>query len=493
MTAAAIIRAARVETCHPWPRHILTPPDWTAMVNALTDDRSLGLVALWADTLQAHALFLTAEDSPLIASVTIEAGGYAALSPARPGAARFERLIHDLWGHTASGGLDGRPWLDHGVWPNSAPLALRPVASPSVPEPPEFRPPLAEGQSQFPIGPITGQIDDPWHLHLTLRGETVVQAEARLGYAHKGTLALMRGKAPRTAARFVARLSAEATVAHSLAFALATEAALAAAAPPRAVTLRLIMLELERIAVHLSDLALIAEATCAPSVAAMAAQLRELLLHEIEAAFGHRLMMDCVVPGGISADAGPDSLLAVRRGAALVASGVPALRQAIERGACLTRLAGLGTVSRQQVEALAVGGVAGRSSGRGFDARQLSAAASPAPGAGSGDAASRARLRLAEIDDSLQRIGQSLDAVPTGDTSVALPMLSGEGLACAESARGDVWHWLRLDHGQIAAVFPRDPAWALWPLAERAMHGSALEDVVAIQRSFGLTASGADL
>jgi Ni,Fe-hydrogenase III large subunit len=72
-------------------------------------------------------------------------------------------------------------------------------------------------------------------------------------------------------------------------------------------------------------------------------------------------------------------------------------------------------------------------------------------------------------------------------------MLSGEGLACAESAHGDVWHWLRLDHGQIAAVFPRDPAWALWPLAEQAIQGAALEDVVAIRRSFGLTASGADL
>jgi Ni,Fe-hydrogenase III large subunit len=54
-----------------------------------------------------------------------------------------------------------------------------------------------------------------------------VRLEARLGYTHKGTLTLMRGKSPRTAARFAARLSGEATVAHGIAFARATEAALA--------------------------------------------------------------------------------------------------------------------------------------------------------------------------------------------------------------------------------------------------------------------------
>ena len=99
-------------------------------------------------------------------------------------------------------------------------------------EPPEFATLDEPELMQLPLGPIHGAIEEPAHLRLTVRGEAVLRAEARLGYAHKGTLALMRGKSPRTAARFVARLAAEATVAHALAFARATEAALGSSPRP---------------------------------------------------------------------------------------------------------------------------------------------------------------------------------------------------------------------------------------------------------------------
>ena len=56
-----------------------------------------------------------------------------------------------------------------------------------------------------------------------------------------------------------------------------------------------------------------------------------------------------------------------------------------------------------------------------------------------------------------------------------------------------MWHWLRLDHGQIAAVFPRDPGWALWPLAERVLENAAADDADLIRASFALPASGMDL
>ncbi len=83
--------------------------------------------------------------------------------------------------------------------------------------------------------------------------------------------------------------------------------------------------------------------------------------------------------------------------------------------------------------------------------------------------------------------------MPAGPVSVALPQVSGEGIGCAESIRGDVWHWLRLDHGQIAAVFPRDPGWALWPLAEHILPYAYPEDVDLIRASFALPASAMDL
>jgi Ni,Fe-hydrogenase III large subunit len=488
MSALALIRAAGAEPCRPWPRHVLARPDWSAMAAALADDTT-ALLGLWADTLQVHALLRDGDDV-VAASVAVEAGLYPALSSARPAAARFERMIRDLWGHNAEGGSDDRRWLDHGRWPLAHPLSPRPGLPGGAVEPPEFASLDEPGVMQIPLGPVHGAIEEPAHLRLTARGEKVLRAEARLGYAHKGTLALMRGKSPRTAARFVARLAAEATVAHAVAFAHATEAALGVEAPPRAAALRAVMAEHERMAGHLDDIGRMADAAGLAPLHTAAGRQREQLLRAAERAFGHRLMMDTVVPGGVAADIAPDGAAALHDAVDALAAALPSLQRRMDP--LLARLDGLGVIAGTDP-----GGVVGRAAGPGFDARSLDpvygALGLALPLEHAGDAAARCRVRLAEIADSLRMLRALLDALPAGPTSIALPAESGEGIGCAESLRGALWHWLRLDHGQIAAVFPCDSGWALWPLAEAAIAGGPVEDVEMIRLSCSLPASGLDL
>lgn len=488
MTALDLIRAAQAEPCRPWPRYLLPRSDWSAMTAALAQDTTV-LLGLWADTIQVHALFCDGRDI-LAASVAVEAGCYPALSPARPAASLFERMIRDLWGHVAEGGRDDRAWLDHSRWPLARPLSPRPGLPGGAVEPPEFLPLDEPGVMQIPLGPIHGAIEEPVHLRLSARGEKVLRAEARLGYAHKGTLALMRGKSPRTAARFVARLGAEATVAHTLAFALATEAALGVAAPPRAVALRVVMAEHERIAGHLDDLGRLADAAGLAPLHAATGRQRERLLRAAERAFGHRLMMDVVVPGGVAADIAPDGAAALREALDELATALPGVRRRLDP--LLARLAGVGVIA-----GTAAGGVVGRAAGRGFDTREFDPAYAmlnlPPLTEHAGDAAARCRVRLAEIADSLRMLRELLMGLPEGPTSIALPADSGEGIGCAESLRGAIWHWLRLDHGQIAAAFPCDPGWALWPLAETAIAGGPVEEIDVIRLSCGLPASALDL
>ena len=107
-------------------------------------------------------------------------------------------------------------------------------------------------------------LGEPAHFRISAEGEAVLRLETRLGYAHKGTLGLLRGKSPRAAARFAARISGDAAVAHSIAFARAAEAAAATEAPPRADALRAVMAELERIANHFADFSTVAEAAGFP-------------------------------------------------------------------------------------------------------------------------------------------------------------------------------------------------------------------------------------
>ena len=479
MTSAAAIRAAPTVECRPWPRYLLSPETWSALV---PDD--VALDALWADTASVYALFSDATGQPLLASVPTREGQYAALSAHFPAAAAPERMVRDLWGHHAIGAADIRPWLDHGCWGFTHPLAPRhgPQAAPAEPE---FRP-VAEDLMQWPIGPVTGRLEEPVHLRVGTDGVLARSVEARLGYAHKGTLVLVRGKSPRAAARFAARLAADCTVAHSLAFARATEAALGVEAPARAVVLRGVMAEIERIATHLADLA-----KACPHVTRLAWH-REHLLRATAAAFGHRMMMDAVVPGGIAADIeahGPAALFDCL-------SSIDADRALLTRQIARTG-EGVGQVPEAALHAFNLGGVAGRAAGSDADARNVPGYRPYFPALGpmlrTGDVAARLHLRLLEIEASIERLRTWLADLPVGPVGQSLPSASGEGLAVVEGPRGPIWHWMRLDTGTIGSAFFADPAWRLWPAQEAASEGATLTDLALIDASFGCARSGVDL
>jgi Ni,Fe-hydrogenase III large subunit len=503
MTAAQRIReAGEVVACRPWPRHVLSAAAWRDMAAALGEAPEPALLALWADTLQVHALLRDGSDI-LLASVAVEAGQYAALSPYRPAAVGFERAIRDLWGHRAEGGRDARPLLDHGNWPHQAPLSARPTAAlgpvlGGIAEPAAFLPVEGEELHQLALGPVLGGISEPAHFRLSVLGDTLARLELRMGYAHKGTLGLMRGKSPRAAARFAARLSGDSTVAHAVAFARAAEAAADAPAPQRAVVLRGVMAEIERIASHLADGVAVAEAAGATLAAARFGWHREALLVAAGAAFGHRLMMDCVIPGGVAADiavGGEGEILSALAGLTAELPEMIGLRE----GGLAGRLAGVGVVPPALAGLLAAGGPIGRAAGQRGDARVVPGYGPyvgrdfDSPVLGSGDGAARLRLRLAEIEASDFLLRDLLLDLPAGDVAVSLGAASGEGVGCAEGARGDIWHWLRLDGGQIGSVYMRDPAWLHWPLLEAASEGISVDDFALCVASFACPVSGVDL
>ncbi len=480
VSSADIIRAAASVPCRPWPRYVLSGDAWAALA-----PDGLALQALWADTEAVYALFTSAAGQVLLASTAVRDGAYPALSPRFAAAALMERMLHDLWGHRAQGGLDQRPWLDHGRWSVAHPLAARHGPAHGVTEY-AFRP--AGELMQIPVGPVVGCPAEPAHLRIHATGEVAASVELRLGYAHKGTLLLMRGKSPRAAARFAARLSADATVAHGVAFARAAEAALEMEAPPRAIMLRGVMAEVERVATHLGDLAAACDAR--PRIGGRLDWHREQMLRAAEAAFGHRMMMDCVVPGGLAGDIRPD-------GVAALGNAVAALGQALPSLALEGLGAGVGVVPAAAADAFVPPGLVGRASGSAADARQSPGyapyPAAPPPVRAAGDVAARLQLRLAEVAVSLALVRDWLGSLPAGGVSVPLPNGSGEGLAVAETPRGAAWHWLRLDAGLIASAFAADPSWRLVPVQEAASAGALLDDLPLIDRSFAGARSGMDL
>jgi len=476
MTVATLIRAGQALPMRPWPRFLLSSEGWRAMVAALADQGGPAFLGLWADAAQVHALFLA--DAPLLASAPVEAGLYAAPSRHRPGAARFERMVADLWGHVAAYGADSRPMLDHGHWPALHPLSPRALPYAGTPERTEFLAVPGVGQHTLEIGPVAvgsagGGIGAPVHLHVIAAGSLAVQLEARTGYAHRGCQVLLPGPLP-AGARLAARLNGEATVAHSTAFAHAAEAALGIEAPPRARALRGIMQELERTAIHLAVLASVCAAAGARAAALRAGSAREGLLRASAAAFGHRLLMDAVVPGGVATDLAPG-------GAAAILGALDAMAaQDLTPPAVLDRLTGIGRAGRVQCAAGPAGGM---------EFGSPMAAAAPA----GGDAAARVRARMQDLPRSAALLRRALGLLPPGPLTTALPAGGGEGLGTAEGPHGAVWHWLRLDGGSVADGFALDPAWLHLMLAEDACAGAALADVPVILESVAAAVPGMDL
>jgi Ni,Fe-hydrogenase III large subunit len=440
-------------------------------------------IALWTGGGLAYALF----EDRLVTTLLIE-GAYPALSPRFPGAAWFERLAHDLNGHIATGadlqrtaieqfrGADGKaPWPDFAIAPG-------------------------EGVHQMAVGPIHAGIIEPGHFRFSLRGEQVLKLETRLGYSHKGTLALMRGKSPRLAARFAARISGDATVAHALAFAHAAEAALGVQTPPRAQFLRAVMAEVERIANHAGDIGAIAGDAGFAFLEARFAWHRESFCAAAHAAFGHRLMMDMVIPGGIAADIHSNAGEILLRALAALEAELPSLTRVFEDYASLQdRLIGTGVISRELAAAYAAGGFVGRASGRGNDAR-LHPGYPPygpmglqVPMETEGDVAARIRIRMAELTESIRLIRFLLAELPEGVIAIAPPSGSGEACGVAESFRGPVWHWMQIDAGMITDIFIADPSTLHWPLLEHAALSGIVADFPLINKSINASYSGVDL
>ena len=497
--AQATAHAPRIADHRPWPRLIADDALWQSLASRLADGRC-ALIGLWGDAGAAHMALMDASLSIVVATKLCPNGRFPSVSRFHPPALRLERAIRDLFGLVPVGLPDQRPWLDHGRWGVASPLGAE-TPSPDETGAYPFLPAEGEGLHQIPVGPVHAGIIEPGHFRFHAAGETVVRLEERLGYTHKGVEKLMAGQPIAVAARLAGRISGDSTVAYAYAFARAVEAASGVAPPPRAVWLRALMAELERLANHLGDIGAICNDAAFALMLAHCGVLRERTLRAAAGAFGHRLMMDCIVPGGVAADLAPHGTDAIHDLVATVRQAFPRLVNLYDNTASLQdRTVGTGRVSAEHVRQYACGGYVGRASGRSFDARRdlayapYDALTFKVPALEDGDVNARVWVRIHEVNESLSLIEQILAGLPEGPTMCDAAGAAGEGLAISEGFRGDVLAWVRIDEeGRIARCHMRDPSWFQWPLLEAAIEGNIVADFPLCNKSFNCSYSGQDL
>jgi Ni,Fe-hydrogenase III large subunit len=486
----------------PWPRYEVDEAAWQAIGASLGKGEG-DLLALWGEPGAVHLALRSAPEPPAVVSLATSDGTFPSIGRYHPPAIRLERAIVDLYGLTARGAPDTRPWLDHGAWGIRAPLGAREAAPLRNPTDYAFQPVHGEGLHQIPVGPVHAGVIEPGHFRFTANGETVARLEERLGYVHKGVDGLLVNADPDRAARVVARASGDSTAALGFAFARAYEAARSVDVPQRAQVIRAVMAELERMANHFGDIGAICNDAAFALLHSHCGVFRELVLAACDDVFGHRLMMDEIMPGGVRHDISADG---VRRLLVLLDELAPRFDEVMRfydaTPSLLDRTRTTGTVAHELVARWAAGGHVGRASGRDFDARRDLAYTPYAqssfhiPVLEAGDVDARLWVRAHEIKASAGLLRGWLAALPDGPIRVPVSEAGGaaEGIAVTEAFRGDVLVWLRVAaDGGIARGHVRDPSWFQWPLIEAAIEGNIVADFPLCNKSFNCSYSGHDV
>jgi Ni,Fe-hydrogenase III large subunit len=480
-----------------WPRAEVGEELWRQAIAMLSGGR-LTLLGLWAEG--AHVHMAVMEEAPGdfgVLSLACPQARFPSVGRTHPPAIRLERTIRDLWRLQPDGLTDLRPWLDHGTWRVGDTGAAATTYA--------FLPAEGESLHQIPVGPVHAGIIEPGHFRFTANGEAVVRLEERLGYVHKGIERLMAGSTVMRSAALAGRVSGDSTVAYALAFARAVEAAQAVAVPQRAVWLRALMAEIERLANHFGDIGAICNDAAFGMMHSHCGYLREQVLRVAKQCFGHRLMMDGVVPGGVAQDLAKDADRPIRSLVTDVRRRFPELVELYDNTASLQdRTVGTGVLSAALARQYGCGGYIGRASGRRFDARRTPGyppydqLTFDVPVLDDGDVNARVWIRVREIEQSLSLIDQVLQGLPAGPIAVSPsappPDHPCEGMALVEGFRGDILAWLRIgENGTIARCHLRDPSWFQWPLLEAAVEGNIVADFPLCNKSFNCSYSGHDL
>lgn len=432
-------------------------------------------------------------------------------TPYFPVADRPERHTQDLLGVVFMDHPDARRWTRHQAWPDADyPLRCDFPASGRLPTsttPPDdgyrFLQAQGSGVYEIPVGPVHAGIIEPGHFRFQAVGETILNLEERLGYVHKGIEKIAVGRDAQGLARLAGRVSGDSTVAHAWAACMAMEKAAGIEVPQRALSLRALMSERERVANHLGDIGAILNDIAFSFGYYQFTRLREDWTRLSYQAFGHRFMMDRVVPGGVAADLAEPMADAMRRQIAGLRQELKSLYAILDDYPSVEdRLETTGRLDPQLARLLGCLGYVGKASGHGYDVRR-DAPYPPydrlkveVPVYQYGDVAARMKVRAQEILVSLDLIEQLLADLPAGALRAEwrTPDAGAEGLGIVEGWRGEIVTYVRFaEHGKVARFFPRDPSWTTWPALEKCVRDNIVPDFPVCNKSINGSYSGHDL
>jgi NADH-quinone oxidoreductase subunit D len=260
---------------------------------------------------------------------------------------------------------------------------------------------------------------------LEMEGETVTEVRPVVGYLHTGIEKNAEYRTWTQGTTFVTRADYLSPVANETVFCLGVEKLLGVEVPGRAEVIRVIMLELNRIASHLILLATSGMELGATTMMIVGLREREMILDIFEVVSGLRMNLAYVRPGGVAQDVPDEAVTMIRDFVTVFPERLRQYEKLMNGNTIFQRrVKGIGYLDVQGCLALGVTGPVLRSAGLAWDLRKTMPYLGyetydfEVPTETGADVWARWVLRIAECRESLRIIEQALDRLEPGPVMV---------------------------------------------------------------------------
>jgi NADH-quinone oxidoreductase subunit D len=357
---------------------------------------------------------------------------------------------------------------------------------------------VAFKEIELNMGPQHPSTHGVLRLKIRIDNEVVLSVEPVLGYLHRGMEKLWESQTYIQIVPLTDRLDYLAAVSNNLAYVLAVEKLMGLEVPKRAQYIRVILVELQRLASHLAWVGFMANDIGAMSVLLYSFEDREQVLDIFEAYCGARLTVHGIRIGGVPFDLDDRVIGMIRR----VLEEMPRRLGDIEKllndnRIWLHRTRGVGVVSSADALDYGLTGPALRATGVAWDIRRDIPYSSyedfvfDVPVGAGGDVYDRYLVRMEEIRQSQRIIRQALDRLPPGEHLAKVPRVlkipAGEVFHTIEAPKGELGFYICANGTEKPErVKMKSPSFINLQVLERMSKGYLFSDIVGILGSLDI-------
>jgi len=336
------------------------------------------------------------------------------------------------------------------------------------------------------VGPFHPLQEEMEFYQLTLDGEKVTNIDVRISYNHRGIEKISETLQFDQVPFLVSRVCGICSASHPLAYVQAVEEIAGVKPPERALYVRVIINELERIHSHMLWVGLAGHFIGYDTVFMWAWKYREPVLDLLEEITGNRNNYGNVKVGGCREDIPNELIPKMLRELDKIEKKTEMLTKAVLDDPIIhARLKGVGVLTKQAAIDYAVTGPTARGSGIAIDVRRDDPYAAYADldwnviSQPEGDVFAKAVVRLLEVLESVKMTKEALRKLPDGPITIEVKEIPpGEGCGRAEAPRGETFHYVRSDGGNRPVRHKiRAPSYVNVPSFKASCLGADIADV----------------